>query len=65
MALLQNNLLGVDNEHLLNEIHESDNNQFDQDLYSQMQKKSDMCGLLDPERTPEHGNENGNNCAAF
>jgi len=34
MALLQNNLLGVDNEHLLNEIHESDNNQFDQDLYS-------------------------------
>ena len=30
-----------------------------------MQKKSDMYGLLDPERTPEQGDNNGSGCGAF
>ena len=39
--MLQNTILNVQNEDLLNEIHHSDENHFQIDLYSQMQRKSD------------------------
>jgi WD40 repeat protein len=36
MTLLQNQVLGVENEHLLHEIHMGDENHLQQDLYTQM-----------------------------
>lgn len=45
-------MLEVENECLLNEIHDSDNNIFKPDLYTQMQKNVDNYGILDPENTP-------------
>lgn len=38
-ALLQNQVLGIDNPYLLHEIHNSDENYMNTHLYSQMQKK--------------------------
>ena len=42
-SLLQNQVLNLQNEDLLNEIHNSDENQFYPDLYSQMQRKNDSA----------------------
>ena len=39
-ALLQNQVLGIDNPFLLNEIHNSDEIVAKQNLYSQMQRTS-------------------------
>lgn len=40
-SLLQNQLLDIQNENLLEEIHSSDENQFQEDMYTQMQRKAD------------------------
>ena len=39
-ALLQNQVLGIDNPFLLHEIHDSDENYMQGNLYSQMQRQS-------------------------
>jgi hypothetical protein len=39
-ALLQNQVLGIDNPYLLHEIHNSDENYMNTQLYSQMQRNS-------------------------
>lgn len=38
-ALLQNQVLGIDNPYLLHEIHNRDENYMKEDLYSQMQRQ--------------------------
>jgi hypothetical protein len=38
-ALLQNQVLGIDNPYLLHEMHNSDDNTVKRNLYSQMQKQ--------------------------
>ena len=43
MTLLQNQLLGIDNENLLNEIHKSDENYMNKGLYTQMQIQNDAA----------------------
>jgi hypothetical protein len=43
-SLLQNQVLNLQNEDLLNEIHDNDENVFYPDLYSQMQLKNDSAG---------------------
>ena len=39
-ALLQNQVLGIDNQYLLHEIHNIDDNCLNDNLYSQMQRQS-------------------------
>ena len=41
MSLLQNQLLGIENGTLLNELHNTDENYMDKSLYSQLQLQSD------------------------
>ena len=46
-ALLQNQVLGIDNKHLLHEIHNSEDYVFQQATYSQIQQNAenmDMAG---------------------
>ena len=40
-ALLQNQVLGIDNEHLLHEIHNSEDYIFQQTTYSQIQQNAE------------------------
>jgi hypothetical protein len=39
-ALLQNQVLGIENPYLLHEIHNSDENYLQHNLYSQQQRQS-------------------------
>lgn len=43
MTLLQNQLLGIENENLLNEIHNNDENYMNKGLYTQMQAANDAA----------------------
>lgn len=58
--ILKNQLLGVENGELLNDMFNSDENIFNQDTYSQMQKKADSAG---PRMTK--GSLNDIYCGAF
>ena len=50
MTLLQNQLLGIDNQQLLNEIYNHDQNHFNNNLYSQMQINHDIAPVnINPE----------------
>ena len=66
-ALLQFNVLGIENEHLLSEIHDSDNNRFKPDLYTEMIKNIDNQGVLNAELTPNRndGTPGDSNCGQF
>ena len=59
-SLLQNQVLNLHNEELLQEIHNTDENHFYPDLYSEMQKKADSSASL---HTP--GSSNDIYCGAF
>ena len=43
VTLLQNQLLGIDNPNLLNEIHKNDENYMNKGLYTQMQNQNDAA----------------------
>jgi len=50
VTLLQNQLLGIDNQQLLNEIYNHDQNHFNNNLYSQMQINNDIAPVnINPE----------------
>lgn len=45
-ALLQNQVLGIDNEHLLHEIHNSEDYIFQQATYSQIQQNAENLDMV-------------------